>query len=96
MLTIREEPAVQTAVDDACERWERADEAWDTVTWVLARDPLAGIPLTEGGKTRALTVEGARSIRMPTIIILYENQPGLIVIRNAKFEEAQTFQAGTA
>jgi hypothetical protein len=96
MLTIREEPDVQSAVDDACERWERAAEAWDTVTWVLARDPAAGVPLCEGGKSRALTVEGARAIKMPTIIVLYEVQRGLIIIHKARFEEAQALQAGTA
>lgn len=42
MRSIREEPDVQRAVDEACDRWERAQEAWDALTWVLARDPTIG------------------------------------------------------
>jgi len=89
MRTIRQEPSVQNVVDDACERWERAAEAWDALIWVLARDRKVGIPISEGGRINALKYQGARSIKMPTIIALYEVQPGLIVIRSARFEEAQ-------
>jgi hypothetical protein len=66
------------------------------VTWALARDPTVGEPLSESGKARAFTFHGARSIDMPTITVLYEIQPTLIIIYNARFEEVQAFQAGTA
>jgi len=67
----------------ACERWKRAEETWETVTWTLARDPIIGEPLSEGGKARAFTIQGAKSIDMPTLTVLYEIQPGLIVIYSA-------------
>ena len=96
MRTIREEPAAQRAVDAASERWIAADEAWDVVTWVIARDPTVGQPLREGGKARSFTVQGVRSADLPTVTVLYEIELNEIVIHNALFEEADAFQAGRA
>lgn len=96
MRTIREEPAAQRAVDAACERWTAADEAWSVVTWVIARDPTVGQPLREGGKARSFTVQGARSVDMPTVTVLYEIEPNEIVIHSAVFEEADASHAGRA
>jgi hypothetical protein len=45
---------------------------------------------------RALTLEGARSIDLPTLTIVYEIQPDLIVIRNARFETARAADIGNA
>jgi hypothetical protein len=92
MRTIREEPAAQRAVDAGA----AADEAWSAVTWVLARDPTVGLPLREGGKVRSFTVQGVRSMDMPTVTVLYEIEPNDIVIHNALFAEADAFQAGRA
>lgn len=71
-----------TAIDDARERWSRADDAWNTITWVLSRDPTKGVPMVEGGQTRSLYVE-------------YEITRERIVITEALFRDATT-TAGTA
>ena len=97
MLDVREEPAVEKAVDAAYRRWARADEAWEAVTWAIARDPYgAGPPLTESGKTRQLVFEGARSIGMPSIRIVYVVEPTCVIIHEASFEEASHMHAGHA
>jgi hypothetical protein len=31
MLTVRESPAAQDAVDDACEKWARTEDAWEAL-----------------------------------------------------------------
>ena len=59
------------AVDDACEVWARADEAWELVKWVLAHDPTKGEPLSESGEARALVFPGQAAHDMPTIVAVY-------------------------
>ena len=81
----------------AYRRWARANEAWEAVTWAIARDPYgAGPPLTESGKTRQLVFEGARSIGMPSIRIVYVVEPTCVIIHEASFEEASHMYAGHA
>ena len=85
-------------MDDAHRRWPRADEAWEAVTWVLARDPhSAGSPIiNEKGDVRTFVFEGARSIGMPTVRVVYKIQPDKVVIHDAVFEEAAHQYAGRA
>jgi hypothetical protein len=66
------------------------------IFWAIARDPTLGIPITDSGNTRSFTFEGARSIDLPTVIVLYEVTPIAIVIRDAKFVDAKSRQAGNA
>jgi hypothetical protein len=94
---VREEPAVEKAVNAAYLRWARAEEAWEAVTWAIAHDPYgAGPPLTESGKTRQLVFDGARSIGMPSIRIVYVIEPACVIIHEASFEEASHLYAGRA
>ena len=97
MRTVVEEPRVSRALDDAKERWPRAQDAWDTVLWVIARDPeRAGMPLTESGATRSFTIDGARSIGLPTVTVLYEIGRLEVVVHDALFADARFAQAGRA
>jgi hypothetical protein len=90
-----EDSRVTRALDAAINRWTRAQDAWDAVVWTVARDPECGSPVTESGRTRAFTLEGARSIDMPKVTIIYVISIA-IVIHDARFEEATYSQAGTA
>lgn len=96
MLTIVEEPRVSVAIDAAKQRWSRAKDAWETITWTLAHDPEVGKPLTESGRTRSFTIDGARSIGLPTVTVLYVTSRFELTIQDAKFEEAKFAQAGRA
>jgi hypothetical protein len=69
-------------------------DAWEAATWIIARDPTAGDPVTESGITRAYTFEGARSIDLPTLTLLYEVQAETIVIHDALFADSRHGQAG--
>jgi hypothetical protein len=69
-------------------------DAWEAATWIIARDPNAGVPVTESGLTRAYTFEGARSIDLPTVTLLYEMQVETIVIHDALFSDSRQGQAG--
>jgi hypothetical protein len=84
------------AVDDAKLRWPRADDAWEAVTWVLARDPEIGMPLRESGTSRAFTLDGAKSIGLPTVTVVYEFDPSTVVIHDALFEDAAYDRSGLA
>jgi plasmid stabilization system protein ParE len=91
-----EEERVRRAVDDALTRWPRAEDAWEAVTWVVARDPRAGTAETESGNTRSFTFEGARSIGMPSVTIIYEITEWAIIIHDALFTDSKHGQAGKA
>lgn len=94
MLDVREEPEAQRAVDEAMTRWARAADAWDSITWVLARDPEIGTPLSESGKARALTVQGGRSIDMPTVTVVYTLEGHTVAVHSARFTDASATYVG--
>jgi hypothetical protein len=91
-----EQPSAQAAFDDACEKWQGAAIAWECATWVLLRDPNIGDPVTESGKTRSFTYQGARSIHQPSITLLYELRGDETIIHDAKFFEASYGSVGRA
>ncbi len=91
MRGIREDSAASGAYDDAVIRWARADDAWQGILWTIARDPLAeSRPLNESGSLRVLTSEGARSIDLPTLTIVYEYDDQYVTIKTARFSDAKT------
>lgn len=97
MRGVFEQPGVTDAVDAASERWGRAEDAWEAVKDVIARDPAgAGEPITESGKTRAFTFDGARSIGMPSVRVIYVINNGNITIHDAEFYDAPYGYAGHA
>lgn len=95
MRSVVESAEVMRDVDDAKEKWARADDAWDTVTWVLSKEPTVGQPLVEGGHFRAFAFEGSRAHEMPTINVVYEITETEIVIHKVRFLDA-TMSAGRA
>lgn len=94
MLGVREQATVAEAVDDACEKWERARDAWDSITWSLARDPTVGAALNEAGTVRSLIFEGARSIKMPTVEVIYVHDRTTVTIVEATFHDSAHHHAG--
>lgn len=97
MRDVREEESVRKAVDAAYARWPRADEAWEAVTWALARDPYsAGPALSESGLVRAFVFDGARSFGMPTVRAVYVIHPALVIVSAVVFEESIHMYAGRA
>jgi hypothetical protein len=84
--TVVEEPRVSVAIDDAKQRWRRAQDAWETITWTLVHDPEVGKPMTESGLTRSFTIDGARSIDLPTVTVLYTISRFELTIHDVRFE----------
>lgn len=95
LIGLIEERGAELAVNAALDKWPRAEDAWEAVTWVICRDPDIGIPLTESGLTRSFTLQGARSIGLPTVTVVYEKNIALIV-HDALFEEPPYGQVGRA
>jgi len=97
VLGVREDGAASAAFAEAVQRWARADDAWKGVTWVLARDPVSDSkPLNETGKLRVFTSEGARSIGLPTLTVIYEYDTQYVTIRDARFSDAKASFSGRA
>ena len=95
-MGVRYETPAQDACDDATEKWERADEAIQTIEWTLMRDPNAGEALTESGNIRSITLDGARSVGFPKVTVVYEIEQYIMVFHSMKFEDATYAQAGRA
>lgn len=91
MVTVVEQPSAIHATDDAKRRWARARDAWETICWILSRDPQAGNPINKNdiGKIRVFTLDGMRSLGMPTVTILFEVSPSELTIHDALFEESK-------
>lgn len=89
-----EEDDARRAYGAACLKWKNADRAWDTITYVVLHDQYAGTPLSESGGIRALSLEGARSIDMPTLTIVYERRGDTTIIHNAVFKNASSYKHG--
>lgn len=96
MRTVRHEAEADAALGVALERWERADEVWEAALWNIARDPTIGTAVTESGRVRALTIQGARSIGWPTLTLLYEIEEQLVIVHDALFKEAGAYKPGYA
>lgn len=96
MLTFREEESARKAFDEAIEnpKWPRAADAWECVTWSIIHEPTIGDPVTESGNIRSFVFDGAKSIGMPTVQVLYERGEELIIIHDARFSDAKFNQAG--
>lgn len=94
MRTIVEEAGVANAIDAAKLKWSRALDSWEALTWVIAHDPECGTALSESGNERAYTFEGARSIGMPTLTVVYEHDRTKIVVKAALFADSKHTQAG--
>lgn len=92
-----EEKGVEKAVNAAYDQWPRAEDAWETVKDVVVRDPMgAGEAVTESGKTRSFTFDGASSIGLPSISVVYVVEDHNVVIRDVKFYEASYGVTGTS
>lgn len=98
MLGIREDSPATAAYEAATLKWSRADDAWQGVTWTLAHDPTTGdsTPLTESGDVRAYTSEGARSIGLPTLTVVYRFDRQYVTILEARFADAKAPFSGRA
>lgn len=97
MRTVIEQSRVSRALDDAKDRWASAQDAWDTVFWVISRDPEgAGMALTESGATRSFTLDGAPSIGLPTVTVIYEIRRFEVMVHDALFADGRYAQAGRA
>jgi hypothetical protein len=91
-----EEECVLESLSAACLKWNRADEAWENVTWTISHDVKVGRPLNEDGTLRLAIWQGARSISMPDIEVIYLIELPTIRILEAIFRESRNVQAGTA
>ncbi|GLS36373.1 hypothetical protein GCM10010869_19620 [Mesorhizobium tianshanense] len=96
MKGFREEDRVRLARDLAETKWSRANDAWESITWTILHDETCGFPMNETGTVRGYVWDGARSIDLPSIEVIYEIQLDLIIIHEADFRDAPYRQAGRA
>ena len=88
LRTIVEEPWISAEVDSAAVRFERGEEAFNAIQWAIARDPKNGTPLN-GNSVFEWVIQGAGSIGLPTVAVVYTVTENEIIIKAVRFEEAQ-------
>ena len=88
LRTVVEESWVKSEVNCVADKFERAKEAFEAIKWAIARDPENGIPLNGGGIFAWFT-QGARSIDLPTVVVVYTVTGNEITIKAVRFAEAQ-------
>ncbi len=82
---IIEEDAVRVARNEAESEWDRALDAWEAATFVMAHDPQVGTAVTESGKVRSFVFQGSLTNGMPSITVLYEDQDPFLIIHDVKY-----------
>ncbi|MCQ1574073.1 hypothetical protein NFO65_25405 [Neorhizobium galegae] len=88
MRGVKEQPSVSAAVDAAELKWPRADEAWQAVQWALARDPDVGPAINSSGTLRGFVFDGAKSIGLPTVEVIYRVESDHILIEDVEFRDS--------
>lgn len=96
MRNIVEQPAAAAAIDDAHERWSGSGDAWEAITWIIAREPEIGTPLTEPGNIRSFTFDGVSGLGLPTVTVIYEIGEDAIIVHDALFREPVAAESGRA
>ncbi|MGH7490120.1 MAG: hypothetical protein ACREMY_31615 [bacterium] len=95
LFTVRQDLLVDAELEDACQKYDRTQDAWDMILWVLARDPTVGYPLSEGGTVRSFVFEGSWAHEMPTIQIIHVFEDPYVTIKSAIFRDPRS-HGGTA
>ena len=75
------------AVDTAKALWPRLGDAVEALEWALVRDPEMGVPLIPGRPMRMVVFEGARSIGMPTIEVIFEDATDCLTLHDLEFRK---------
>ena len=96
MFEFSEEECVVDSLALAIQKWPRAADAWEHITWVLSKSPKEGAPLNETGDLRLLIFAGAKSIGMPDIRLIYRIENPTLRLLDVEFTESTYGQAGHA
>jgi hypothetical protein len=83
---IIEDTDVSDAIDKARRVSPRVREAWDGLTWLLARNAEIGYQLGLGENVRLHKQLGYPRSNIPTITVLYEYDEHSVEIRSVKFD----------
>ncbi len=86
---VRLEVPAARALDEACDQYLRADEAWQGLEWLLARKPDRGASRSKNGRLYRLYVQDSDELAgTPRITALFESTADLVVIHRLKFDDA--------
>ncbi len=95
MRTIRLDGIVEAELEVARRKWDRVDDAWEMLEWVLSRDPTKGDPLTESGSARSFVFVGSYAHGMPNIQVVYVDESPHVTIKSVRFSNP-TYTADSA
>ena len=82
---IVEDAAVTEEIDLACEVAPRLREAWEGLTWLLARTPEIGHRLGLGESIRVHKQQGLYRQHLPAITVLYDYTETTVFLRSVRF-----------
>lgn len=83
MKSVIYEHQAAAAADTAKVLWSRLGDAVETIEWAIVRDPDMGVDMGKG--FRMVVFEGAKSIGMPTIEVVFEVTQQDIIIHDLEF-----------
>jgi hypothetical protein len=92
LFDLREEPCVSDEVDRAYKIWDKAEDAWEFLKWVVVRDPTIGRPLNEKGDLRSIIWVGAKSTNLPDTTLIYRKSDPIIELLDVQFTEPKYAQ----
>jgi hypothetical protein len=75
------------AIDTARVLFPRLGDAIELLEWALVRDPKAGTALADGSNIWVVVFQGAASVGLPTIEVIYEIRPDHIVFHDLEFRK---------
>ena len=85
LRTIVESAGVPEAIDDAKARYERLDEAWMALLWLLARKgPSMGLQKNFRGTPHRLYVQAGDGVITPSIAVVFTTSDDEVVLIAAK------------
>jgi len=82
---IRYEHEASAAADAARALWRRGEDAISAIEWALARDPQAGQPYANSEQLRFSVFDGAKSIGLPSVDVLFVSTPEQALIIEMDF-----------
>ncbi len=81
LRTVILEHGIQEKIDECCKKFERFEQAFDALQWLLARSPDRGKHRTINGARWAVYVQGVdRLAKTPEIWVLYQYDDDQVTI----------------
>jgi hypothetical protein len=81
------ENQASAAITTARALYPRMGDAVDLIEWAIVRDPEMGTALFPGSRMRMVVFQGAASVGIPTIEVVFEDSGERVTIHDMEFRK---------